>query len=83
MKLAALIVLAAVADTATMLLLPKGSEQNHLAVFLPAIAIGLKLSLALILAALSLRGFRYFRKVGVLAVIAWSIGVAANLVVIL
>lgn len=82
MKLAALILTAAFLDALTMLLLPPGSEQNPIASFVPLVAVGMKVCLALLLALAAAHGVRYFRAVGAFCVVAWSVGFAANVAVL-
>lgn len=83
MRLGALLLAAALADSITMLMLPHGSERNPVAASHPIEAIALKVALALILVVLMLRRVRYFRAVGKVGIVVWLIGTASNLAVLL
>ena len=79
----ALLVGAAILDAATMLMLPQGSELNPFAASLPLIAVGAKLIAASTIAYLYLHRVRYFAGVTAFGTLAWSVGAASNLRVIL
>lgn len=83
MTLAALLLLSAFLDAGTMLMLPPGAERNPFAAAVPLLAVGLKLTVALSLGWLVMGRRRYFRGVGAVGVAAWTVGLVANLVVIL
>lgn len=82
MTLAALILAAAGLDLVTMLALPPGSEVNPIAATVPWVAIVLKVTVAVSVATLVLRKARYFRAVGVVGVVAWTVGAVSNVAVL-
>jgi hypothetical protein len=79
----ALLIGAAILDAATMLALPKGAELNPFAASLPLLAVGAKLIAAGAIAYLYLHRVRYFAGVATFGTLAWSVGAASNLRVIL
>ena len=71
---------AALADAATMLMLPVGAELNPLAAHYPALAVVAKGCVAALLLIAPLGP--YARRVQMFGVIAWSIGALSNVLVL-
>lgn len=78
---AALLVLAALADTLTMLMLPAGAERNPLAAGSPLVAVVAKALLVALLLLVPLG--RYARRVWLFGALAWAFGAVANVIVVL
>lgn len=83
MTLAALLLLSAFLDAGTMLMLPPGAERNPFAAAVPLVAVGLKMLVALGCGWLVMQRRRYFRGVAAVGIGAWTVGVVANVLVIL
>lgn len=78
--MAAALLVAAVADSITFVLLPVGAEANPLAAAFPLLALAAK---ALLVAFLLLWHHRYAPRLRAIGAIAWSVGACSNLLVLL